>query len=225
MSEFYLVRHGQASFGAKNYDKLSELGLQQAIWLGEYFAERKLRFSQLYLGDMLRHKETAAGIVSKITTPVSTNECLGFNEFDFQNIGEVYLSVNPEHRLVDNPKPVDFYRLLKLAMLAWSKDLLPRHLLVETWAEFQTRVNDALNTVCNQKTDGPILIVSSGGAISMLLSLVMGLETSQVIELNMQIRNTSISHFYYNKKDIRLASFNNVPHLDRLDRPGAITFS
>ncbi len=52
MSEFYLVRHGQASFGAKNYDKLSELGHQQARWLGEYLTARDITFSQAFMGDM-----------------------------------------------------------------------------------------------------------------------------------------------------------------------------
>ncbi|MFP3608465.1 histidine phosphatase family protein, partial [Paraburkholderia sp. SIMBA_053] len=38
MAELYLVRHGQASLGADDYDQLSDAGEQQGIWLGEYFA-------------------------------------------------------------------------------------------------------------------------------------------------------------------------------------------
>ena len=38
LAELTLVRHGQASFGAANYDQLSDLGMQQSRWLGEYFA-------------------------------------------------------------------------------------------------------------------------------------------------------------------------------------------
>ena len=34
MSNIYLVRHGQASFGAADYDQLSELGLRQSALLG-----------------------------------------------------------------------------------------------------------------------------------------------------------------------------------------------
>jgi hypothetical protein len=55
--------------------------------------------------------------------------------------------------------------------------------------------------------------------------LVLGLDAKQVIELNMQVRNTSISHFYFNKSNIRLSSFNNIPHLDSPDRLDSITFS
>ena len=44
MAELVLVRHGQASFGAADYDKLSDLGWRQSRWLGEYFAERGITF-------------------------------------------------------------------------------------------------------------------------------------------------------------------------------------
>ncbi|MFT5334978.1 MAG: broad specificity phosphatase PhoE, partial [Halioglobus sp.] len=30
MASIYVIRHGQASFGAANYDKLSDLGCRQA---------------------------------------------------------------------------------------------------------------------------------------------------------------------------------------------------
>ena len=225
MAEFYLVRHGQASFGAKNYDKLSELGHQQARWLGEYFNARDITFSEAFMGDMVRHTETTQGILDGLSQSPVVTVNTGFNEFNFKNIGDSYLALNPQSHLPENPKPADFYRLLKLAMQAWSEDLLPKHTLEESWPEFKSRVQSALKLVCHQDSDKPILIVSSGGAISMLTSLVLGLDAKQVIELNMQVRNTSISHFYFNKSNIRLSSFNNIPHLDSLDRLDSITFS
>jgi broad specificity phosphatase PhoE len=225
VSELYLVRHGQASFGAKNYDKLSELGHQQARWLGEYFTTRDIIFSHAFMGDMVRHRETTQGIIDGSNQSLIIKVDKGFNEFNFQNIGDSYLSLNPQSSLPVDPKPADFYRLLKLAMYAWSEDLLPKHTLDESWLDFKHRVQTALHSVCHQESDKPILIVSSGGAISMLLSLVLGLDAKQVIELNMQVRNTSISHFYFNKSNIRLSSFNNIPHLDSPDRLDSITFS
>jgi broad specificity phosphatase PhoE len=225
VSEFYLVRHGQASIGAKNYDKLSELGHQQARWLGEYFASRDITFSKAFMGDMVRHRETTEGILDGLNQPPAITIETGFNEFNFKNIGDSYLALNPQSRLPKDPKPADFYRLLKLAMRAWSQNLLPEDTLDESWQNFKNRVLRALNAVCDQNSDKPILIVSSGGAISMLMSLVLGLDAKQVIELNMHVRNTSISHFFFNKNNIRLSSFNNIPHLDSLDRLDSITFS
>jgi broad specificity phosphatase PhoE len=42
MGQLYLIRHGQASFGAEDYDNLSELGHQQAQQLGAYFKQKNL---------------------------------------------------------------------------------------------------------------------------------------------------------------------------------------
>ena len=38
MGEIILVRHGQAAFASDNYDQLTDLGWQQARWLGEHLA-------------------------------------------------------------------------------------------------------------------------------------------------------------------------------------------
>ncbi|MEP1383858.1 MAG: histidine phosphatase family protein [Paraglaciecola sp.] len=225
MAEFYIVRHGQASFGAENYDKLSDLGHQQAKWLGDYFRRKNINFDRVFRGDMVRHKETMEGILTYANNNPTKNIDLGFNEFDFQNIVDAYLSLHPEQTLAADSEPALFYRLLKQSMLSWSLNKLPTESLHETWGDFKTRVNKALNAVCDTQPKLPILIVSSGGVISMLLSLVLELKTHYVMELNMQLRNTSFSHFYFNRHGIRLSSFNNIPHLENLHKPDVITFS
>ena len=40
MAELYLIRHAQASFGAENYDQLSDLGHQQSQSLGKALADQ-----------------------------------------------------------------------------------------------------------------------------------------------------------------------------------------
>ena len=62
MGTLYLVRHGQASFGAADYDRLSELGERQSERLGRYWAERGLRFDAVITGTLRRHAQTWAGI-------------------------------------------------------------------------------------------------------------------------------------------------------------------
>ena len=62
MGNLYLVRHGQASFGAADYDNLSALGHRQSVRLGEYFAARELRFEAVLTGSLKRHAQTWAGI-------------------------------------------------------------------------------------------------------------------------------------------------------------------
>jgi broad specificity phosphatase PhoE len=225
MSEFYLIRHGQASFGAQNYDKLSPLGQQQALWLGEYLGQRKLQFDVVISGDMVRHRETAEGICCGLGQSVPEIIDIGLNEFDFNNIAQAYLSVNPDQQLANDAKREDFYRLLKKAMLAWSAGQLPEQDLFESWFDFRERVKTVLEQICLRHYGKRILVVSSGGAISMLLSLILDLDAKRLINLNMQVKNASFSHFYFNQHSVRLSSFNNVPHLDQPERIGAVTFS
>ena len=62
MGTLYLVRHGQASFGADDYDQLSARGQQQSERLGAYWRERGLRFDAVLCGTLRRHGQTLAGI-------------------------------------------------------------------------------------------------------------------------------------------------------------------
>lgn len=225
MTELFLVRHGQASFGAQNYDELSPLGFQQSRWLGAYFKERQYHFSKVWSGSLIRHQETAQGILTGLEQTVTP--CINdiFNEFDFQSVGKAYLKLFPQETLSSGATPTAFYRLLKKAMLLWSQNKLDPAEIKESWSAFQARVALAIDLIKDSEGHGPVLVVSSGGAIAMFLSLVLGLSATQVVELNMQIRNTSFSHFYFNQDNIRLSSFNNVPHMDIPERLSSITFS
>ena len=65
MGTLYLVRHGQASFGADDYDQLSALGQAQARRLGEYWRESlgpELRFDAVLTGTLRRQLQTWQGI-------------------------------------------------------------------------------------------------------------------------------------------------------------------
>ena len=62
MSHVTLVRHGQANTAARDersYDRLSDLGRQQARWLGEHMRGTGERFARAYRGTLTRHRETA----------------------------------------------------------------------------------------------------------------------------------------------------------------------
>src|SRR3546814_10473498 len=61
MGAIYLIRHGQASFGAVDYDKLSKRGVEQAAVLGQALAARGVKPDVVICGGMLRHRETALG--------------------------------------------------------------------------------------------------------------------------------------------------------------------
>ena len=59
MTTIYLIRHGQASFGAKSYDQLSPNGELQAKLLGQYFNRILKEEPYVVTGSMQRHQQTA----------------------------------------------------------------------------------------------------------------------------------------------------------------------
>ena len=66
MSAVYLVRHGQASFGAADYDVLSERGQQQAQVLGQALARAQAGFAVVASGDLQRHRQTAQACLEEM---------------------------------------------------------------------------------------------------------------------------------------------------------------
>ena len=86
MGTLYLVRHGQASFGADDYDQLSELGQRQSERLGRYWAERGLRFDAVITGTLKRHEQTWQGIARGAALELQPLRWPGLNEYDLSLI-------------------------------------------------------------------------------------------------------------------------------------------
>ncbi|WP_426416173.1 histidine phosphatase family protein [Aestuariirhabdus sp. LZHN29] len=225
MSDIFLVRHGQASFGAANYDQLSELGHQQSRWLGHYFEQQGLHFDRIVIGGQARHRQTAESICGELSNPVPF-ECLdGFSEYDFETIFRLYLEQNPEQRpgAGETDRSV-FYRLLIKALHAWAENRL-RGDLPESWQQFEQRVRHSLDAVRDTPRGDKVLVVSSGGAITLAASLVLEAPPSTMISLNLQLRNTGVTRLRNSGSRAHLFSFNELYHLDPDDRRHAITYS
>lgn len=225
MSEIYFVRHGQASFGSANYDQLSELGHQQARLLGEYFQQRGMRFDRILTGDMVRHRETAEGICQGLGLPETGFEVFAeLNEFDFHAILQAYLAQFPEQALPAKPAIADFFKRLKKAIVLWSQGGLQGD-LPETWQTFEQRLLAVRLHIMAQYKGQRVLAVSSGGAIAMLVRQLLQAPSETMVELNLQTRNTALIHCVFNQHNMRLSSFNSVPHLDSLERQALITYA
>ena len=220
MAELVLVRHGQASFGADDYDKLSELGWRQSRWLGEYFAERGSAFDAVLRGSLRRHAETLAGIEQGMGNSLGGGEDSRLNEYDSHSLLRAHLKGKP---LPEGKDRRDHFRILREAMYAWTDGTLSGapH---EPFSEFRGRVLAALADLRGGAAKR-VLVVSSGGPISTILAEVLGMPQRGVVDLNLQTRNTGISELQAGASRIHCVSFNNVPHLDRPDRSGALTYS
>lgn len=225
MAEFFLVRHGQASFRSDNYDKLSPLGHQQAEWLGEHFRSRGKQFDSILTGELVRHRETAEGIAKGLQlSPPEFKVFEGLNEFDFHKLFDAYVKQYPAEALAQDAPASDFYKLLKKGMQKWSTGELTDG-VGETWQNFEDRVRSVIETIQAEFHGQRVLAVSSGGAIAMILRQILQAPSPTVIELNLQIKNTAIAHCFFNPKALRMTSFNHIPHLDTPEREQHITYS
>jgi broad specificity phosphatase PhoE len=225
MSELFLVRHAQASFGTDDYDRLSDLGRQQARWLGEHFAFRELEFDRVLCGSMVRHRETVAAVLQGMgREPGEIETDPAWNEFDFEAIVSAYLDEHQEELPAPGASLTAFSRILRAALLAWTEKRL-QAALPEPWERFDSRVREGLSGLTRAAGDGQrILLISSGGAISTALRHVLEAPASSMVHMNLQLRNSSVSHLFFNSKNIHFSGFNHVPHLDHPDRAGAVTY-
>lgn len=220
MAEILMVRHGQASFGTDNYDRLSELGWEQARILGEHFAATEPNFDAVFTGTLRRHRETLAGIQQALPSLPDAKELPGLNEFDFHALVSAYRRLHLSSD-TDVSDARAFYSCLRDALLAWSRDELGE--LGENWGGFETRVRGTLEAI--SAVGGRVLVVSSGGPISAVVREVLALGVEQMVNLNLQAINTGITRYYGNRENWRLNMFNAVPHLEPAQHRHLITYT
>ena len=223
MGTLYLVRHGQASFGAADYDQLSDLGHKQSVRLGEYFAERGLQFDGLIAGTLKRHKQTLAGILEGMKHAGEHLAWEGLNEYDSE---AVIATVHPQK--LEKPTSPEMYRhhfrLLRDGLSQWMAGTAsPKGM--PSYTDFVAGVSGALDHVRNSHYGKNVLIVSSGGPISTAVGHVLGTSPETTIELNLRIRNTSITEFAFTPKRHMLVMYNAIPHLDAPEYKDWITYS
>lgn len=213
-----LVRHGQASYGAADYDNLSERGHLQSRRLGDWLARGGHRFQAVVVGGMRRHRQTADGVAEAfaeqglaLPEPIADE---GFAEFDHEAVFGAYLKRDPDDPVVvasRSGKPKEVAAMLRAALLAWANDELPG--LPESWAAFGQRVQSAGERLEALAGDNEVLVLSSGGVISRLAQIALDVPNMRAVELNLSLRNSALSEFHPHGGRLRLGSWNALPHL------------
>ena len=223
MGTLYLVRHGQASFGADDYDQLSDLGHKQSIRLGEYFAQKRIHFDGLIAGTLQRQKQTLEGILQGMNRAGEHLSWDGLNEYDSQ---AVIASVYP-HKLEKPTSPEMYrhhFRLLRDGLAQWMAGVVsPKGM--PSYNDFVAGVAGALDHVRANHYGKNVLVVTSGGPIATAVGYVLGASPEATIDLNMRIRNSSITEFAFTPKRHMLVCFNTLPHLEHADYAQWVTYS
>ncbi|AYZ65086.1 histidine phosphatase family protein [Burkholderia multivorans] len=223
MAELYLVRHGQASFGTENYDRLSALGERQSVWLGEYFAQQDIVFDRVICGTLARHAQTVDAILRGMGREgAGYDRHPGLNEYDFEGLFAAAAGDYPELARLAAGSMKEHFRALRQLLQLWSEDKLSGP-VPETWAQFQQRVADARAAI-RQGGGQRVLAVSSGGPIAVTVQQVLAAPPSSAIALNLQIRNSAVSQYFFNADAFNLASFNGIPHLQDPERHAFRTY-
>lgn len=222
MGTLYLVRHGQASFGEQDYDRLSALGHQQSVRLGQYWRERGMTFDAVLTGTLRRHAQTWAGIAEGAGYRNEVLPWAGLDEYDSE---AVIATIHP-HKLQKPDTPELYrhhFRLLRDGLTQWMNGVVsPKGM--PSYDDFLAGVTSALDHV-RQNFEGNVLIVSSGGPISTAVGHVLGTTPETTIELNLRIRNSAVTEFQFNPKRHTLLSYNTLPHLDQPELASWVTYA
>jgi broad specificity phosphatase PhoE len=237
LSTVYLVRHGQA--GTRDaYDSLSELGERQARLLGEHFISQGIRFTSAYAGALMRQQQTAEQIraayadagVGFPTIRVDS----GWDEFD---LGRVYREIAPL-LAADDPEFLREYDEMReqvrvsqgehgarihrrwmpcdtKVVEAW---LTGRYAYGgETWDQFRERVAACrLKMLEGQQNDTRrenILVVTSATPLAIWTGLSLEISDERIMRLAGAVYNASYTILRLRKQQLRLFTFNAVPHL------------
>lgn len=228
MSSIYLIRHGQASFGTDDYDRLSELGCRQAEVLGEYLHGCGLVFGAVYSGELSRQRKTAViasrGMVEESEHIIDAR----FNEID--NDGQVrhllpeLLEADPAlkpivDRAFETHSSKDYQKIIERVFNRWVDPDSGTPEGLQSWADYSGGTRNALQELMQREGSGKrVAVFTSGGTIATLVGQVLGLGGHQTYAFYEPIINCSITVLLYNRGRASLSYFNDHSFLDLIGR-------
>ena len=197
-----LVRHGQASFGADDYDHLSDLGRRQAEVVGQELRRRPLRRPAVVHGSLRRQRDTAAIALPDAGTATDHR----WDEYDHLDLLKRY-APPPEAEPPTSSK--DVQRLLDAALLAWVL-----HGDSGGWPAFSNGATAALRELVGDLDKGcDAVVFTSGGVIAAVCTSLLSGGAETVVALNRVTVNGGITTLVAGASGTSLVSFNDHAHL------------
>lgn len=202
MGALHLIRHGQASFGTDDYDRLSPLGTRQGGWLGLAWEAADFRPDWSVAGSMRRHAQTAVAVLDAIDGDLYDVDA-GWDEYD-----HLALAGGPVTPTTD---PREFQARLDSALGAWVSGAPSP---AETFAGFSERVLRAFDAAVAQAGSGRrVAVFTSGGPIALVASHLLAGDASLFITLNRVVVNASVTTVIVGRGGARLLSYNEHGHV------------
>lgn len=236
MGQIYLVRHGQASFGAADYDQLSAHGVEQSRMLGAWLASCKQGFGQVVTGNLRRHRQTAEaclGAMPDVPPPSQWRADPGFDEYDHLEVLAKHapqmrdpLAAKDALETDANPRKA-FQKMFAQAMARWmggQHDADYR----ESWPAFRARCVAALRrTVAQAGGSQSVAVFTSGGPIAAICQELLGFPDARAAEVNFALANSSVTKLLYSSAQperISLSYLNNFAHLEQTGQAQHVTY-
>ena len=196
-----LVRHGQASFGAEDYDVLSDLGREQSEVVGQELARRALRNPVSVCGSLRRQRDTAELALPGVPPAVDPR----WDEYDHLGLLQRYVAQDAEHD--GTSKGVQ--ALLDEALAKWVDDP------AGGWTDFSGGATTALQELVASLEPGRDAVVfTSGGVIAAVCGAMLGVAASGVVALNRVTANGAITKVVVGSSGASLVAFNDHAHFE-----------
>lgn len=231
MGTLYLIRHGQASYGEADYDKLSERGQTQARAVGRWLAGKQL--DALYSGPLRRQVQTAelaaqeaSGVGASLPERHTLLELAEYPAFEMlQHLVPRLVQEDPKfEQLKTAPTPRLLDEAFHTILAKWASD--------EWWVDgvervsaFVARVREGLTRVLASAASGArIACVTSAGPIGVAVGLTFGIPEARMVRTSIVIRNASVTELRFRTQDfarhaawkpeqVSLVTFNVTGHL------------
>jgi len=224
MSTLFFIRHGQASFGRSNYDRLSERGYEQARVLAGHLAGGR-PFDRIYTGTLQRQTETARALTDlyqdKGLVPPELRRSEAFNEYESEAVCRTLIprlvKENPDLEPLAAAMFEDnraFQTLFETVMQRWVAGEY-RTPGIEPWGRFKARVNNALDDILAEDGRGRrVAVFTSGGPVSVAVQRALALSEEACLQISWQVVNASVTRFKCTPDRIMLATFNEHGYLE-----------
>ncbi len=222
MGALYLIRHGQASYGEVDYDRLSVRGQAQARAIGTWLAAAKL--DATYAGPLVRQQQTIAFAreTAGIPEPETVPELAEYPAFEMlQHLVPRLVAEDPKFAAIASaPTPRLLDEAFHTILTKWSRDEWFVDGM-ERAGDFVARVRTGLDRIVRAAASGArIAAVTSAGPIGVAVGLVFGIAAERMIRTSIVIRNASITELRFRSSDfdwqpdrVSLVTFNVTSHL------------
>ncbi|MGY2085745.1 histidine phosphatase family protein [Blastococcus sp. SYSU DS0539] len=202
-----LVRHGQASFGADDYDVLSDLGREQARCVGEELRRRELRNPLVVSGTLRRQRDTAALLAEAAGWPVEAAPDPRLDEYDHLDLLRRYPAEIADGA-ADESASRRMQRLLDAALRSWiaTGD-------ADGWPAFTAGATAAVGELAAGLARGrDAVVVSSAGVIAAVVAGLLAAPADGVVALNRAAVNAGITSVLAGAGGLSLLAFNDHAH-------------